>query len=81
MESGAVVMDDDTRRTLIQNWQELKCEEIMHPYLKEKVPVGCFHTYRRCCLRGICGEISMHIRHILNGKDKPYAVWKEGELC
>lgn len=74
-------MDDDTRRTLIQNWQELKCEEIMHPYLKEKVPVGLLPYVQAMLLARYLREISMHIRHILNGKDKLYAVWKEGELC
>jgi CRISP-associated protein Cas1 len=39
-ESGGVVMDDDTRKTVLTAWQERKKDEIIHPYLKEKVPFG-----------------------------------------
>ena len=40
MENGAVIMKDDARKTFIQAWQETKREQIMHPFLKEKVSVG-----------------------------------------
>ena len=39
-ESGAVVMDDDTKRTVLTSDQERKKDEIMHPFLKEKIPKG-----------------------------------------
>lgn len=39
-ESGGFLMDDDTRKTVLQNWQERKKEEIMHPFLQERVPLG-----------------------------------------
>lgn len=39
-ENGAVIMDDDTRRTILKTWQERKKEKITHPYLKEKVEWG-----------------------------------------
>jgi len=39
-ESGAVKMDDDTRKTLLVAYQKRKQEEIEHPFLKEKIPVG-----------------------------------------
>lgn len=39
-ESGAVILDDDTRKTVIQRWQEMKQEVVQHPFLKEKLPVG-----------------------------------------
>jgi len=38
--SGAVRLKDDVRKTLLVAWQERKQVEIMHPYLKEKVPMG-----------------------------------------
>jgi CRISPR-associated protein Cas1 len=41
-ESGAVEMDDATRRTVIAAWQERKGEEREHPFLKEKVSIGLF---------------------------------------
>jgi CRISP-associated protein Cas1 len=39
-ESGGILMDDDTRKTVLTAWQERKKEEIMHPYLKERIPFG-----------------------------------------
>ncbi|MBI4683804.1 MAG: type I-C CRISPR-associated endonuclease Cas1 [Nitrospirae bacterium] len=39
-ESGAVWMEDDTRKTVLVAYQKRKQEEIEHPFLKEKVAVG-----------------------------------------
>ncbi len=39
-ESGGILMDDDTRKTVLNAWQERKKEEIVHPYLKERIPFG-----------------------------------------
>lgn len=39
-ENGAVLMDADTRKTVLQAWQEKKQEVILHPYLQEKIPWG-----------------------------------------
>lgn len=39
-ESGAVWMDDDTRKTVLIAYQKRKQEEIVHPFLKEKVAIG-----------------------------------------
>lgn len=39
-ESGAVVMDDITRKTVLVEYQKRKQEEIKHPYLKEDVAIG-----------------------------------------
>lgn len=40
MESGGVVMDAETRKTVISAWQKRKQEEIVHPYLGERISVG-----------------------------------------
>ncbi|KIH76349.1 CRISPR-associated protein, Cas1 family [Geoalkalibacter ferrihydriticus] len=40
MESGAVVMDDDTRKVLLMEYQKRKQVEIEHPFIKEKIPLG-----------------------------------------
>lgn len=40
VESGAVLMDDATRKAVIEAWQKRKQEEIIHPFLGERVPVG-----------------------------------------
>src|SRR4030066_748090 len=39
-ESGAVWMDDGTRKTVLVAYQKRKQEEILHPFLKEKVSIG-----------------------------------------
>ena len=39
-ESGGILMDDDTRKTVLTAWQERKQQEIVHPYLKERIPFG-----------------------------------------
>ena len=39
-ENGAVIMDDATRKTVLTAWQNHKQEEIIHPYLEEKIPWG-----------------------------------------
>ncbi|HJB06282.1 MAG TPA: type I-C CRISPR-associated endonuclease Cas1c [Candidatus Enterocloster faecavium] len=39
-ENGAVLMDDETRRRVLTEWQNKKKEVITHPYLKEKVEWG-----------------------------------------
>lgn len=39
-ENGAVLMDFDTRKKLLSEWQNKKKEIITHPYLKEKIEWG-----------------------------------------
>lgn len=39
-ENGAVLMDDETRKTVLTEWQSKKKETLTHPFLKEKVEWG-----------------------------------------
>jgi CRISP-associated protein Cas1 len=39
-ESGGIIMDDDTRKKVLTAWQERKKEQIVHPYLKERIDFG-----------------------------------------
>ena len=39
-ENGAVMMDEDTRRTILTAWQKRKQDIITHPFLKEKMEWG-----------------------------------------
>ncbi|MNL00933.1 CRISPR-associated endonuclease Cas1 [compost metagenome] len=39
-ENGAVIMDDNTRKSVLKVWQERKQEKIIHPYLNEKISWG-----------------------------------------
>jgi len=40
LSSGAVVLQDDARKSFLAAWQERKREEIMHPFLNEKIQAG-----------------------------------------
>jgi CRISPR-associated protein Cas1 len=55
-ESGGILMDDETRKTVLSAWQERKQEEILHPYLKERIPFGLIPHIQAMllarCLRG-----------------------------
>lgn len=55
-EAGSVVMNDETRKVLLVAYQERKQEEILHPFLEEKVSIGMlFHVQALLlarCLRG-----------------------------
>ena len=38
--SGAVWLNDDGRKKVLSRWQEKKRSDIVHPYLKQKIPLG-----------------------------------------
>lgn len=39
-ENGAVIMNDETRKSVLSAWQARKQETIIHPFLDEKVEIG-----------------------------------------
>ncbi|MEX1031615.1 MAG: type I-C CRISPR-associated endonuclease Cas1c [Paenibacillaceae bacterium] len=39
-ENGAVIMDEETRKKVLIEWQERKQDKIQHPYLNEKISWG-----------------------------------------
>lgn len=40
MENGAVLLNDDARKEVLTAWQDRKRNEITHPFLEEKMPLG-----------------------------------------
>lgn len=40
MDNGAVILNDDARKRFLSEWQAKKREEIIHPFLKEKMQWG-----------------------------------------
>jgi CRISPR-associated protein Cas1 len=57
-ESGAVMMTDDTRKTVLVAYQERKQEEIVHPFLDEKITVGTlFHIQAMLMARSLRGDL------------------------
>jgi CRISPR-associated protein Cas1 len=58
MDSGAVFMDDDTRKEVLVTYQNRKQEEITHPFLGEKVSIGIlFHIQATLFARYLRGDI------------------------
>jgi CRISPR-associated protein Cas1 len=60
-ESGAVLMDADTRKDVIAAWQDRKQDEIEHPFLQEKMRVGLlWHIQARLLARHIRDDLDAY---------------------
>jgi len=66
-EAGAVLMKDDTRKTVLVAYQKRKQDEIEHPYVGEKVRIGLLFHLKAMLL-------ARHLRGDLDGY--PPFVWK-----
>jgi CRISPR/Cas system-associated endonuclease Cas1 len=57
-ESGAVLMDDATRKEFLLAYQKRKQEEIRHPFLEEKMEVGLLpHVQALLLARHLRGDL------------------------
>lgn len=57
-ESGAVLMDDETRKEVISAYQKRKQDEVYHPFFRENVKIGLlFYTQALLLARHIRGDI------------------------
>lgn len=57
-ESGAVLMNDETRKTVLVAYQKRKQEEILHPFIKEKIAIGLIpHVQAMLFSRFLRGDI------------------------
>ncbi|MBN1807170.1 MAG: type I-C CRISPR-associated endonuclease Cas1 [Sedimentisphaerales bacterium] len=57
-ESGAVTMDDKTRKTVLVAWQKRKQDEITHLFLQEKIPIGLLaHIQAQIFARYMRGDL------------------------
>lgn len=60
-ESGAVLMGDDARKTVLTAWQKKKQEEISHPFLGERVPIGLLpHLQALILARFLRGDLDAY---------------------
>ncbi|MBZ4687063.1 MAG: CRISPR-associated protein Cas1 [Clostridiales bacterium] len=66
-ESGGVIMKDRARKTVLEAWQKRKRDEITHPFLDEKIPIGLL-LYAQALL------LSRYLRGDLD--DYPPFIWK-----
>ena len=57
-ESGAVLMDDETRKAVLVAYQKRKQDEIYHPFIEEKVTIGIlFHMQALLLARFLRGDL------------------------
>lgn len=60
-ESGAVIMTDEARKEILHLWQKKKEEQIVHPYLKEKISWGLIpHAQALLLARFIRGDLDAY---------------------
>lgn len=58
LESGAVLMEDNTRKEVILAYQKRKQEVVEHPFIQEKMPVGLlWYTQALLLARHIRGDL------------------------
>ena len=60
-ENGAVLLKDDSRKVVLQHWQERKQTEIIHPFLQEKITMGLLpHIQARLLARHLRGDLDAY---------------------
>jgi CRISP-associated protein Cas1 len=60
-ETGAVIMDDDTRKEVLVAWQKRKQDEMVHPFLDEKIALGLFpHVQALLLARHLRGDLDAY---------------------
>ena len=58
METGAVLMNEEARKTVLSAYQRRKQKEILHPFLDEKVTIGLLpHLQARLFARYLRGDL------------------------
>jgi CRISPR-associated protein Cas1 len=66
-ENGAVNLREDSRKKVLVAWQERKRDEVMHPFLQEKMTWGLIpHIQARLLARHLRGDLDAY----------PAFVWK-----
>lgn len=64
--SGAVKLTDDARKKVLVAFQERKQEEIMHPYLEEKIPYGLLpHCQALLLARHLRGDTEFYPPYLI----------------
>lgn len=60
-ETGAVLLTDDGRKELLTTWQKRKQDEIDHPFLDEKIPIGLLlHAQALLLARHLRGDLDAY---------------------
>src|SRR5258708_775541 len=65
-DGGSVQMDDATRKTVLSAWQQRKKEEVTHPLLEQKTPVGRLPFLQaRILARHLRGDLPSYVPCII----------------
>ncbi len=60
-QNGAVILKPDSRKLVLQYWQERKQTEITHPFLQEKITIGLLpHIQARLLARHLRGDLDAY---------------------
>jgi len=60
-DGGAVLLEEEARKTVLTAWQERKKEERKHPFLEEKVPLGLVpHLQAQMLARHLRGDLDAY---------------------
>jgi CRISPR-associated protein Cas1 len=61
-DGGSVLMDEATRKIVIQNYQQRKRDVITHPYINQKVPIGrLMFLQARILARYVRGDLPTYV--------------------
>lgn len=61
VEGDAVWLSDEGRKTVLSAWRERKREEIIHPFFKEKIPIGLIpYTQAMLFARVLRGDLDLY---------------------
>ena len=64
-EGGAVLLNDKGRRAVVTAWQERKQEEVTHPLLDQKLPLGVVpFVQARLLARTVRGEMAGYLPYL-----------------
>lgn len=64
--SGAVWLNDEGRKKVLTRWQEKKRSDIVHPYLKQKIPLGLLpYVQSNLLAKYVRGELESYPSYLL----------------
>lgn len=64
--SGAVWLNDEGRKKVLTRWQEKKRSDIVHPYLKQKIPLGLLpYVQSNLLAKFVRGELESYPPYLL----------------
>ncbi len=67
-ENGACLLNDKGREIILQNWNKKQQEEILHPFLEEKIKIGLLpHVQAQLLNSYIRGDIENYPPFMIGG--------------